>query len=298
MSGVRKNQSEFVKWMEPLLDCLRALGGSAKPREVSDWIAEKLQIPDEKREETLKSGEERFHNQVAWARQYLVWEGLLDGSRRGVWTLTEKGWDTHLSEQDGRKIFKKWVEIHAEAKRKAEAAFQADGKLSGEDVAAVPPEEVAEAELLAVLRGLPPSGFERVCQRLLRESGFEKVIVTGRSHDGGIDGIGTLQLNPFVSFKVLFQCKRYKGSVARAEVGDFRNAMIGRADKGIIITTGTFSNDAIREANREGAPPIELIDGEKLVAMFESAKLGVKPRMVYEVDQSFFDQFRDSKGES
>ncbi len=159
----------------------------------------------------------------------------------------------------------------------------------------MPPEVVSEEDLLMVLRNLSPKGFELVCKRLLHESGFEKVTVTGKSHDGGIDGIGILLINPFVSFRVLFQCKRYKGTVSRAEVGDFRNAMIGRADKGIIITTGTFSTDAIREANREGAPPIELVDGEKLVSMFESVKLGVIPQVVYEVDQAFFDQFRDIK---
>lgn len=298
MTRVRKGQSEFVKWMAPLLECLRSLGGSAKPREVSDWIAETLQIPDEKREETLKSGQERFHNQVAWARQYLVWEGLLDGSRRGVWTLTKKGWSTRISDQESRKIFQKWVEIHATARQKAAEEVSSDASPLAGDLDGVLVEEAADEELLTVLRDLSPNGFERVCQRLLRESGFEKVTVTGRSHDGGIDGIGILQINPFVSFKVLFQCKRYKGAVSRAEVGDFRNSMIGRADKGIIITTGSYSADAIREANREGAPPIELVDGEKLVSMFEAVRLGVTPRVVYEVDRSFFDQFRDDKEKS
>ncbi|MEK7720624.1 MAG: restriction endonuclease, partial [Bacteroidota bacterium] len=87
-------------------------------------------------------------------------------------------------------------------------------------------------------QNLTPEGFERICQRLLRESGFGKVVVTGQSHDGGIDVFGILEMNPFVSFKVLFQCKRYRGTVSIAQVGDFRNAMIGRAEKGIIMTTG------------------------------------------------------------
>lgn len=292
----KTTKSEFVKWMGPLLDCLRALGGSAKPREVSDWIAAKLNLADEKRQETTKSGQERFHNQVAWARQYLVWEGLLDGSRRGTWTLTRNGWNSRLSEHDGRKLFLKWVGIHASARKTSEENIPPEGKELASDLAAVVTEEIAEEELISVLRELPPNGFERVCQRLLRESGFEKVSVTGRSHDGGIDGIGILQVNPFVSFKVLFQCKRYKKgkTVSRAEVGDFRNAMIGRADKGIIITTGFFSPDAVREANRDGAPPIELVDGDKLVSMFEAVTLGLIPKVVYEIDHSFFEQFRDS----
>ena len=155
-----------------------------------------------------------------------------------------------------------------------------------------PAEQVEEIQLLGVLRSLSPSGFERVCQRLLRESGFESVTVTGRSHDGGIDGVGILQLNPFVGIKVLFQCKRYKGTVSRAEVGDFRNAMLGRAEKGIFITTGRFSQEASKEASRDGAPPVELVDGETLVELFERVGLGVKPRTVFDVDFSFFEQFK------
>jgi len=285
MTEARKKPSEFVKWMGPLLDCLRALGGSAKPREVSAWIAESQKMSAQKRGETLKSGEERFHNQVAWARQYLAWEGLLDGSRRGIWTLTPKGWETHLTEQDGRMISRRVVTQTADT-----------GATTPIEDAAAPPEEAADAALLSALRKLSPSGFERVCQRLLRESGFENVTVTGRSHDGGIDGIGVLQVNALVSLKVLFQCKRYKHSVSREQVGDFRSAIIGRADKGIILTTGTFRVDAVSEANRT-IPLVELIDGERLVTMFQNAKLGVKPRVVYEVDQSFFDQFRATERE-
>lgn len=166
-----------------------------------------------------------------------------------------------------------------------------------DDTESVPPTDQpggseSETTLLDVLRALPPAGFERVSQRLLRESGFERVIVTGQSNDGGIDGHGILQVNPFVSFTVLFQCKRYIGTVSASQVRDFRGAMMGRADKGIIITTGTFTTEAKKEARRDGAPPIELVDGEQLVRMFERLELGVKPKTVYEVDDAFFDEYR------
>jgi restriction system protein len=141
------------------------------------------------------------------------------------------------------------------------------------------------------LLNLPPDGFERLCQRLLRESGFEKVQVTGKSGDGGLDGIGLLQVNPFVSFKVLFQCKRYLGAVNASQVRDFRGAMMGRADKGIILTTGTFTADARKEAVRDGVPPIELVDGEKLIDMFETLELGLKPKKAYDLDPIFFEEF-------
>ncbi len=292
MKAARPNKKgEFVKWMGPILDCLRSLGGSAKPPEVVDWIADNLRVSDENREETLKSGQTRFYNQVAFARQYLVWEGLLDGSRRGVWTLTKRGSATLLTEEDARKISKKWVAFYSKARNRAAGPVDLGKALTSEDDAEVPPEELGGEELLLILQSLPWDGFERVCQRLLRETGFEKVTVTGRSHDGGIDGNGVLQINPFVTFKVMFQCKRYKGTVSRAQVSDFQGSMMGSADKGIFITTGAFSPDAIRQASKDGAPRIELVDGEKLVSMFQAAKLGVVERVVYDVDRSFFEQF-------
>lgn len=144
------------------------------------------------------------------------------------------------------------------------------------------------------MKALSPSGFERLCQRLLRESGFEEVKVTGRSGDGGIDGHGILQVNPFVSFQVYFQCKRYKDSVGCGVVRDFRGAMMGRADKGIIITTGTFTADARKEAVRDGVPPIELVDGQKLIDLFEQLELGLTPKQTYKIDDGFFDDYREA----
>jgi restriction system protein len=147
-------------------------------------------------------------------------------------------------------------------------------------------------KLLGIIKSLSPAGFERLSQRLLRESGFQSVLVTGRSGDGGIDGIGILQVNPFVSFNVLFQCKRYQGAVTPSQVRDFRGAMMGRTDKGIIITTGTFTLDAKKEARRDGVPPIELVDGELLVQMFERLEMGLIPRTTYDIDEKFFDDFK------
>jgi restriction system protein len=149
-----------------------------------------------------------------------------------------------------------------------------------------------KALLLSTLKSLSPNGFERLCQRLLREAGFEQVTVTGKSGDGGIDGHGVLALNSFVSFRVLFQCKRFSGSVGPAQIRDFRGAMQGRADKGIVLTTGVFTADARREATRDGAPPIELVDAEKLVDLFAKLELGLRPLTTYEIDHSFFSEYR------
>lgn len=288
----RKNDegAQFVKYFGPVLEALRKLGGSGTPGEVVEQIAEDLSLSDEVQNELLPSGDSRFRNQVAWARFYLVREGLLDSSKRGVWSLTERGRTTNLTHGEAREIFLRWVKFFQE---------QRSAKSAGEEPIA---EQVAEgtgtpsndyrAEIISLLLALPSEGFERLSQRLLREAGFIQVVVTGRSGDDGIDGHGTLQINPLVSFKVLFQCKRYAKSVSSPHVRDFRGAMAGRADKGIIITTGSFTADAKREASRDGVPPIELIDGEKLLDMLENLELGLRAVTTYEVSHAFFSEFQ------
>jgi restriction system protein len=275
-----------------VIDALRTLGGSGSPDEVRANVASSLSISDKEQNELMSSGNSRFDNQVAWARFYLAKAGYLDASRRGVWTLTEKGRNAHLTHQAAVQLFKDTHKVWGGPRRDRVA----DGQEPSEDSS---PEAIAEPELsqhrdklLALLKGLPPNGFERLCQRLLRESGFQQVTVTGRSGDGGIDGNGVVEVNPFVSFRVLFQCKRYDGSVAPSHVRDFRGAMAGRADKGIILTTGTFTSEARKEAVRDGVPPIELVDGEKLVDLFERLELGLKPQRAYSIDDAFFEDFR------
>lgn len=293
----KQTKAEFVQWMGPLLDALRQLGDSGTPKEVSDLIAKNLKIPDKKKEELMESGSARFHNQVCWARQYLVWEGLISSEKRGVWQLTKQGRETVLNNETSRALFKKWVEVHTKERKSKQGSNQpSESKETAEEkIESI--ESLAELshreKLLNVLWRISPDGFERLCKYILRLYGFENVQVTPKGRDGGIDGFGTLQLNPFVSFRVIFQCKRYKGTVSRAQVGDLRNAMIGRADKGIMMTTGNFSEDAKREAEREGAPPIELIDAEALIDLMEKEEIGLKPKTVYDVDYQFFEKYMD-----
>lgn len=170
------------------------------------------------------------------------------------------------------------------------------------DIAETESESIAETEaileetwrekLLTKLLSLSPAAFERLCQRLLRESGFVEVKVTGRSGDGGIDGVGIVRLGGLLGFPVLFQCKRYQGSVGPGVIRDFRGAMIGRADRGLVITTGRFSRDAKIEATRDGAPPIDLVDGEQLLDKLKDLHLGVTVKMVEHVSVifEFFDE--------
>jgi len=290
-----KTKNQFLRWFGPVLDALRDLGDSGRPREVTSKIAQNLKLPDSVIDETRQSGVKVFYNQVAWARQYLVWEGLLDSSKYGTWKLTEKGRATHLNDEEARSIFLKWVSIHQKDKKKPIARDELNRTIACDEEVSPENEHLDDfSQLIDVLRGLSPVGFEKVCKELLRESGFENVEVTGEGADDGIDGFGVLELNPFVSFKVMFQCKRYKKDkpVSRAQVGEFRNATMGRADKGILISTSFFSSSAVREANREGVLRIELVDGERLVKMFEKVELGLKAKTVYEVDYKYFDQFK------
>jgi len=280
--------AQFVRYFGPLLDALRDLGGSGTPDEVVERVARNLSIPDSVQNELLPSGGERFRNQVAWGRFYLVREGLVDSSKRGVWSLTEKGFASHLSPEESREMFLKWVKIFQDERRKKDAS-EPTPEVVAEGTGAVDNDYRTHA--LEILLKLPPAGFERLCQRLLREAGFTQVVVTGSTGDGGIDGYGTLSVNQLVSFKVLFQCKRYTKAVSPSHVRDFRGAMAGRADKGIILTTGSFTAEARREATRDGANPIELIDAEKLLDMLEQLELGLRPVRTYEVNETFFKEF-------
>lgn len=289
---------KFVRYFGPVLDALRSLGGSGRPVEVQDLIAERFKISEADQAVQLKSGAPRYANQVNWARFYLAKADLIDASTRGVWSLTEKGRSTRLDAEKALELFRELHQRFSEGgtdeadedEKEASASDRPEGKGPG---TAAP--RSYRSELLALLKSLPPGGFEQLCQRLLRESGFEQVVVTGRSGDGGLDGNGVLQVNPFVSFRVYFQCKRYKESVGPSAVRDFRGAMQGRADKGIIISTGIFTSEARKESLRDGVPPIELVDGEKLLDMFEKLELGLKPVTTFELEPSFFDEFRKSK---
>jgi len=284
----------IAEYVNPVLTAIKKLGGSARPAEVIAAVVKDMGLEGSPfLEETHKSGVSKVENKIAWVRLYLVLAGYIDRSRRGVWTLTEKGRNSPLlSDQEIHQLLR---EIQRQTKRKTETGDSEEAK-EGEtegDEDESPEESSYKVQLLETIRGLPPSGFERLCQRLLRESGFEQVEVTGRSGDEGIDGIGILKVNPFVAFKVLFQCKRYGGTVGPSHVRDFRGAMQGRADKGIILTTGTFTADALREAVRDGVPPIELVDGERLVGLFENLELGLTPRLTYDVDPRFFEEFNN-----
>ncbi len=265
---------------DPLLRAMHMLGGSASVSEQEDTVATILKLTEKELSAIHRGNRTKFSYRLAWARNYLKRYGLLENSARGVWALTAEGLK-HKS-IDKSKVKR----IVQGLKRRCEPAVH------GVDVEPEEQETSWEDELLEILRNIPPAAFERLCQRILRESGFVHVEVTGRSGDGGIDGKGIVRIGGLLSFHIIFQCKRYKGTVSASFVRDFRGAMVGRADKGFLITTGTFSRDARAEAQRDGATPIDLLDGQELAQKLKDLGIGVEvSRKVIEeveVKKSFF----------
>jgi len=214
---------------------------------------------------------------LAWARTYLKRVGALENSQRGVWSITEQGHS--FTESDMASIPS---QVRAMVGRAARPRTSRNGEAPIPDESAEETSANWQERLLDVLLEMPPAAFERLSQRLLREQGFVSVTVTGKSGDGGIDGTGILRMK-LLSFQMFFQCKRYRGSVGASAIRDFRGAMVGRSDKGLLITTGHFTPEALKEANRDGAPPIDLVDGEQLCSMLKELALGVQTELVERV---------------
>jgi len=277
---------QFLKYVIPILEILKANGGAGNSNSVIDKVVDDLGITEEDLAETTSNGQSRIRNQIQWARFYLFKGGLIDNSQRGIWRLTKEGLDSKYTETDVYKMFKAVQEKDGKPKNTKE---NIQPKVEFEDTATE--DEEHSAELLNIIKNLSPSGFEKLCKRLLTEIGIHDIIITGGAGDQGIDGLGLVKLNDVVSLNIVFQCKRYKDSVVPHHVRDFRGAMQGRGEKGLIITTGRFTKEAKNEANRDGVTPIELIDGERLVELFEKYELGLKPVTIYEIDNDFFRGF-------
>lgn len=265
----------FDQMMNPVLQALIQLGGSGNIEEINEKVADSQQISTEQLEilhNSEKGGLTEFEYRLMWTRTYLKKYGLIENSTRGIWSLTKKG--NEIKSVDSREVVR-----YVRGLEKKESGPNSD-------------EEQAvrwQEELLGVIQKMSADAFERLTQRLLRESGFVQVEVTGKSGDGGVDGHGIMRLGGLLSFHVIYQCKRWKGSIGPNQIRDFRGAMVGRADKGIFITTGTFSKDAIKESVRDGAPAIDLVDGDQLVEKIKELSLGVITKKI-EVEQVTIDK--------
>jgi restriction system protein len=275
----------YDQLFNPLLRAMNALGGSGSIEEIYDKVVELERFPEDvvaQLHDPEKSNQTQLGYRLAWARTYLKKFGMLENSSRGIWSLRPQAKDVQkLNPQEVIKVVR--------------AGLRNEGEESSDEIAAPqdsPPELDWRQRLHGILtKKLSPQAFERLVQRMLREAGFTQVEVTGRSGDGGIDGKGIARIHGLMSFHVLFQCKRYTGSVGSSEIRDFRGAMVGRADKGLFITTGTFTPAAVKEATRDGAPPIDLLNGEDFAEKLKELSIGIRTEKVelVHVEEAWFD---------
>jgi len=257
---------QYNEMFNPLLQALHELDGSGSIGEINNKVIELQNYPPEIVDVIHGEGPmKEIEYRLAWSRTYLKKYGLLENSSRGIWSISNDKYD--IKKVDPKKV----VEfVLAQNKVKKAKDTDVDNEIPEENE-----NKTWQEELIELLLSLPSDSFERLVQRILRESGFSQVEVTGKTGDGGIDGKGIFKIAGLISFNVLFQCKRWQKTVPPSEIRDFRGALQGRADKGLFVTTGSFTRDAIKEASRDGATPIDLIDGELLVNKIKELNLGI-----------------------
>lgn len=290
MGRERKNLSPtYTELIIPTYDALKQLGGSGTNNEIYERVIVDLNLSDEVLDEphlgSLNQSEVEY--QLAWARTYLKNYGIIVNSARSVWSITSE----YASELtvSAKEIVAFTVQKNAKKREMAKSNDKPEDDIDSNDDVEFPDEVKPWRQQLAnVLQNMDPYGFERLSQRLLRECGFTQVSVTKKSGDGGIDGTGKLKINGIVSFNVAFQCKRYKGLVSSGDIRDFRGSLTTDIEKGIFITTGSFSKAAKDEATTPGKKQIDLIDGEEFISKLAEYSIGVKEVKTYEIDEDFF----------
>ena len=277
----------------PLVRAIKALGGSGSIDEMDAKTIELLALPDSVTSVLQNPATDTrtvVEYRLAWARNRLKHAGILANSSRGVWPLRSSGISPESIDPTA-------IDRLARTAAGGRAPISLDASATP-DTGATPDDDAPWRQKLhsVLTQSLSAAAFERLTMRVLREAGFVQVEVTGRSGDGGIDGKGIARISGVLSFHVVFQCKRYIGSVTPSQVRDFRGAMQGRADKGILITTGSFTREALREATRDGAPAIDLIDGDRLAEMLKELRLGVSTELVERitVDAAWFGTLEDA----
>lgn len=269
--------------ISPVFMVLQALGGSGTVKEINDKIIETLKLPDsvvDVLHDPNRSPQTELEYQLAWARTYLKKYGAIENCSKGVWAITSNF--LSIKEIDGKDVLRK-----ATSPKKGKTTIAQE---IPEVNVVEEPEEVQpwKVRLIEVLHNMDPWGFERLAQRLLRECGFTQVQVTKKTGDGGIDGTGKLKINGIFSFNVAFQCKRYKGSVSAGDIRDFRGSLATNIEKGVFITTGSFTKAARDEASEQGKQQIDLIDGDEFMNKLAEYNIGLKEVKSYDIDENFF----------
>lgn len=275
----------------PAFTALKELGGSGTNDEILNQVIKDLNIPDEVADITHmgKVNQSELSYQLAWARTYLSKYGVIQNSARSVWSITPDF--VGVDVLDEKEIVASVVKKNAEKRNKATTTtddIPEDDDPTNDDEEY--PDEIKpwKEKLAEILQSMDPYGFERLTQRVLRECGFSQVEVTKKSGDGGIDGTGKLKINGIFSFNVAFQCKRYSGVVGAPDIRDFRGSLTTNIEKGLFITTGTFSKAAREEACSPGKQQIDLLDGEEFINKLTEYEIGVHPVTTYAIDEEFF----------
>ena len=281
----------YTKLLNPTFQALKALGGSGNNDDILNQIVVDLKLPDDVVDISHlgSTSMSEIAYQAAWARTYLKKYGVIENSARGIWAITPEF--SKVDALDEGKIILQVRKDNA-SKGKDKPSTKGDIDDTPEDDGITEPTEVQSwrSKLAEILHSMDPYGFERLAQRILRECGFSQVEVTKKSGDGGIDGTGKLKINGIFSFNVAFQCKRYSGMVGSGAIRDFRGSLTTDIEKGVLITTGTFSKAAREEASNPGKQQIDLIDGEELINKIAEYGIGVHEVKTYEVDEEFFNK--------
>ena len=268
-------------FFKPVLEALDQLGGSGSNEEMYKTIISLTNLSSDVIDEMHSFTMTQVEYNLMWARTYLKNYGAIENSKQGVWALTSKGAKMlKTGEIEAKEITLFTNKKHGEAETESEDVPEVETKGWREQVS-------------DILQNMNPYAFEKLSQRLLRECGFTDVAVTKKSGDGGIDGTGKLRIKGIFSFNVAFQCKRYKGPVGAAEIRDFRGSLGTNIEKGVLITTSSFSRAAKEEASSEGKRLIDLMDGEELINKLAEYGIGLKEVKSYEIDEDFFNSLTE-----
>jgi restriction system protein len=274
-------QEELI---EPTFVALKNLGGSGSVDEIHDEVVKVLKLSDNQIQIMHSDGRTKLHYNLAWARTYLKLYGAIDIKTRGIWVITSIFYDK-------KDIDKNDVILKVRNKRSSKNKTESENEISF---------KITEAnsynwreKLITIIKEMNPYSFEEFTKLLLRYIGFEKLKVTQKSNDKGIDGYGIYKINGLVTYKVAFQCKRYTNTpISSSEIRDFRGSLSSEFDRGLFITTSTFSPSAREEAESSGKTLIELIDGENLIEKIAELEIGLKPKTEYEIDFEFYNKYK------
>lgn len=314
----------FIKYAIPILQALRDKGGQLRLAESIEAAAERLGLASWQLDQAGANGEPTIRTDLTWARAHLISWGYLTVTQPDQVRLTASGVaasDTGslpATEQlfnDSQRHFVATLQAitGTPAAPAAPASSQSLAAAASTAAASPAPAPAAAAtstpimsgleglptsrdlgtvpgnELLPILDSLNPEVLARLTTSLLSQQGFTDVQITERLNDGSMSAIGTLAINRLVGLKGMLHIKKTQVPISRALIREFRGTLAGRASKGIFITTGRFSPEAIEEAGREGVDPIDLLDGIQLVRLLEELEIVVKARTVYDLDPLFFE---------